>query len=145
MAQSFISFFTDDAATTALSTRVPDAIVNSGVFGGGSNAPGLGISTENPGLDESLPSWTLLDQFGNARNGQRGQHIGGPGISSPGESDGDEGTLPAASIRVYDPASLPTYAEKLADPTLDGELTFPAENAVLVDLATGWQVGPPPP
>lgn len=152
MAQSFISVFVDDAAVTALDTRVPDAIVNSGLFGGASNAPGIGISTENPNLEESLfpagdvdsgvGSWSLLDQHGNARVGQIGQLIGGTGITLdtdwPG-SGGTEGTLPAATIRLIDPAQLPTYAEKLADPSVDGSLTFPAPNAELNTLPLGWE------
>lgn len=142
MAQSMISFFVDDAAVTALDARVPDAITNSGMFAGASNAPGIGISTENPNLEESLPSWTLLDQFGNARDDQRSQCIGGPGITLttdwPG-SGGQEGTLPAATIRLVAAADLPTYAEKLADPNVDGSLTLPAEGANLLALADGWK------
>ena len=147
MAQSQISFFVDDASVTALDARVPDAEVNSGMFAGASNSPGIGISTENPELEESLPSWTLLDQFGNARASQRGQLIGGDGITEvadwPG-SGGTEGTLPAATIRLMPVDSLPTNAEKdlFADspvPTkLDGSLEFPAQGATLSDLAIGW-------
>ena len=37
-----------------------------------------------------------------------------------------------------DAADLPTYAEKLADPNVDGNLTLPAFGAELVDLAVGW-------
>lgn len=141
MAQSLISFFVDDAAVTAMETRVPDAVANSGMFGGASNSPGIGISTENPGLEESLPNWTLLDQHGNARDDQIGQLIGGDGITEAADwpgSGGTEGTLPEASIRLMDAADLPTYAEKLADPNVDGELTLPAFGAELVDLAVGW-------
>jgi len=122
------SFFVDDAATAALQTRVPLANVVSGMFGGASCAPGIGIATENPGLDESQPNWTLLDQFGNARDDQRGQHIGGPGISAPSQSDGMEQTLPAATVRLYDNTTQ----------TGDGGMTFPAPGAELVDLAVGW-------
>lgn len=141
MAQAFANFFVDDAALVAMAARVPDAIANSGMEGGASNAPGIGISTENPDLDESLPSWTLLDQFGNARVNQRSQHIGGPGISNPSESNGQEGTLPAATVRLADQAGLPTYAEKLADPNVDGKLTYPLPGAALNLLATGWETG----
>ncbi len=125
---SLSSFFIDDAAATALNARVPNANTNSGMFGGASNSPGIGISTENTGLDESLPSWTLLDQSGNARNAQRGQLIGGAGISTAGTSSGTEGTLPAATIRLYDNT---TQAGT-------GEMTLPADGASLVDLAVGW-------
>ena len=141
MAQSQISFFVDDAAVTALDTRVPNATANSGMFAGASNSPGIGISTETTGLEESLPNWTLLDQAGNARSSQRGQLIGGDGITEASDwpgSGGTEGTLPAATIRLMPVASLPTYAEKLANPDVDGKLTLPAQGATLLDLAVGW-------
>jgi len=148
MAQSLISFFVDDAAVTALDARLADnptlsgtPVVNSGMFGGASNSPGIGISTTNPNLEESLPNWTLLDQHGNARDDQIGQLIGGDGITEAADwpgSGGTEGTLPDATIRLMDAADLPTYAEKLADPNVDGNLTLPAFGAELVDLAVGW-------
>ena len=155
MPQSLISVFVDDAAVTAMAARVPAAIFNSGMFAGASNAPGIGISTENPDLDESLfastsgpsagqlttGSWTRLDQHENPRTTQISQLIGGSGITLdtdwPG-SGGDEGTAPDATIRLVDAADLPTYAKKLANPNLDGNVTFPAENASMVDLAVGW-------
>jgi hypothetical protein len=163
MAQSAISFFVDDAALSAQNTRVPDAIGNSGMLGGASNAPGIGISTENPGLEEVLDSsgngsWSLLDQHENARDSQIGQLLGGNGItprdgdqpftwdkSQPlytdngaASSGGAEGTAPDATIRIMELAALPTAADKLADPNLDGNLTFPAEGADLLVLADGW-------
>lgn len=143
MAQSLINFFIDDASTAALEARVPDALVNSGMFAGGSNAPGIGISSENPGLDESLPSWTLLDQFGNVRVNQRSQCIGGPGISSPSESDGQEGTLPAAVATFIDVDALPTNAEKADGTYLDGQIPAlaPTPGCALNSLATGWEAG----
>ena len=125
------SFFIDDTALTALAARVPDAINNSGMTYGGSNSPGIGISTENPELEESLPSWTLLDQFGNARVNQISQHIGGPGISDAGTSSGQEGTLPDATVRLA----------LQADMTGDGALAFPKFGAALVTLAAGWVPG----
>ena len=146
MAQSLVNFFIDDASTAALEARVPNAIVNSGMFAGGSNAPGIGISTQNPSLDESLPNWTLLDQFGDARVNQRSQCIGGPGITDVADypsSGGQEGTLPAAVVTLVDSDVLPTYAEKLADPNVDGQLPAlaPTPGAALNTLATGWETG----
>ena len=128
---SLTSFFVDDDASAALAIRVPDADFNSGMFGGGSNAPGIGISTTNPGLDEQLPNWTLLDQHGDARSSQISQHLGGPAISDAGTSSGLEGTLPDAIVRLVDTDTL--------DGT--GELTFPALGADLTSLATGWEEG----
>ena len=125
------SFFIDDTGLTALAARVPSAVNNSGMTYGGSNAPGIGISTENSELGESLPSWTLLDQFGNVRVNQRSQHIGGDGISEAGTSSGQEGTLPDSTIRL---------AEE-ADMTGNGALAFPKFGAALNSLAIGWEPG----
>ena len=129
--QAQASFFIDDSGLAALAARVPDAVVNSGMMYGASCAPGIGISTENPGLAESLPNWTLLDQFGDARANQISQHIGGAGISDPGTSSGDSGTDPASTIRLA----------PQADMTGDGALAFPKFGAELTDLAAGWEVG----
>ena len=84
------SFFKDDVAQTAMEARVPTVVVDTGLTFGGGNAPGIGISSQNPGLEESLPNWTLLDQHGNARVSQISQCIGGDGISNGrDESDGE--------------------------------------------------------
>lgn len=146
MAQSLINFFIDDASVAALEIRVPLALFNSGMFAGASNAPGIGISSENPGLDESLPNWTLLDQFGNARVNQRSQCIGGPGITLTSDwpgSGGQEGTLPAAVATFIDPVDLPTYDEKLADSNVDGQIPTlaPTPGCALNSLAAGWEAG----
>lgn len=129
MPKSLTSFFVDDAAVTAREAEIPNADWNSGCFGGASCAPGIGISTANPGLDESLPNWTLLDQFGNAREAQISQCIGGSGLG-----DGTSGTLPNATIRLQDTDAL----------TGDGTLALPAEGAWLSDLAVGWIEDPTP-
>ena len=138
MAKQDSSFFVDDAAVSALAARVPSALVNSGCFGGGSNSPGIGISTLTKGLEDSLPSWTLLDQHGNPRNAQIGQLIGGSGISEPSTSTGTEGTAPDATIRLMPEANMPTAEEKADGTKLDGELSLPADGASLIDLAAGW-------
>ena len=145
MAQSFASAFADDTAALGREAEVPNANWNSGMLGGGGAGPGIGISTENPGLDESLPNWTLLDQFGNARAGQVGQNIGGLGFVDRGSvpwpsSGGNEGTAPDSTIVVLDPAGFPTYAEKLDGSKLDGELPS-GPDATLTDLSAGWQAG----
>ena len=125
------SFFIDDTGLAALAARVPNAINNSGMTYGGSCACGIGISTEQPNLEQSLPNWTLIDQFGNARANQRSQHIGGSGISAAGTSSGQEGTLPAATIRLADQADMAG----------GGALSFPKLGAALNALATGWEEG----
>ena len=141
MAQSMISFFFDGDAGTALVARFtgqakPLPNFNSGMFAGASNAPGIGISTEQTNLAESDPSWTLLDQAGNARDPQIGQVLGGSGIGS-----GSSGTLPDNYIRLYAASDLPTAAEKAAGTKLDGQLPIDGTtdpDAALVSLATGW-------
>ena len=135
------SVFVDDTTLAAREAEVTDAEWNSGMLGGGGGM-GIGISTMNPGLDESLPNWTLEDQFGNERNFQRSQYIGGSGYTDPADypsSGGDEGTLPDSTIRLQDEDDLPTNAEKEAGTRLDGSLVLPADGAALVDLDTGWE------
>ena len=155
MAQSEISFFVDDPAVTFRQAEEtnPDTLWNSGMFAGASNSPGIGISTENPNLEEQLPNWTLLDQFGNARASQIGQCIGGSGFVNRALTDwpssgGTEGTAPDSTIRLMPVDSLPTNAEKdlfaaKPNPTeQDGQLTLPAQGANLTDLAVGWVPAP---
>lgn len=131
MAKSLCSVFVDDAAIALRTAEVPGASWNSGMFGGNCQ-PGIGISTEQTDLGQSLPNWTLLDQFENARVGQIGQNVGGSGYSDPGTSSGQEGTLPDATIRLADQDSLDG----------SGTLSFPAPNAELVTLAAGWTPQP---
>ena len=132
--------FIDDAAVSAGIARAADnptltgvPSYDTGMNRGASNAPGIGISDDNPNLEESLPSWTLLDQFGNARAAQRSQCIGGPGISDPSESNGEEGTLPAAVTRFCtNPANV--------DGAPDNDAPIVTGNGCdLVSLATGWE------
>ena len=131
-----VTVFTDDLVNVVRAGEVPNADFNSGCVGGGSAGPGIGIGPET-NLEQSLPNWTLLDQHGNARDGQIGQNIGGSGYTSPNDwptSGGDEGTAPESTIRVQDNADMDG----------SGALSFPAPNAVLTDLALGWQLQAPP-
>lgn len=134
--------FIDDAAVTALDTRVPDAVTGTGMYHTGSNAPGIGIGTDNAGLEQSLPNWTLLDQFGNARDAQRSQLIGGDGITEAADwpgSGGTEGTAPDATVRLWiNPANVDGVPNNEAVPTADN-------SAVLLDLAVGWTSAVPTP
>lgn len=125
--------FIDDVAVTALGVRVPAASTDTGVNRGASNAPGIGISDDNPNLEESLPNWTLLDQFGNARNAQRSQCLGGPGISAAGTSAGQEGTLPDAVTRF---CANPDNVD--GQPDNDAPVVM-GNGCDLVDLAVGWE------
>lgn len=134
------TFFVDDVAQTALETRVPAYVAGTGMSFGASNAPGIGISDENPGLAESLPNWTLLDQHGDARDDQIGQLIGGDGITLAADwpgSGGDEGTLPDASIR------FGTNPDNVAGQPDNDDPIVVLEGANLLDLAVGWAVNVP--
>ena len=133
MAQALPTFFMDDVAQTAMEARVPAVVADTGMTFGASNAPGIGISTENPGLAESLPNWTLLDQHGDARVAQISQCIGGPGISAAGTSAGQEGTLPDAVVRF---GANPDNVN--GQPDNDDPITV-GNGADLVALATGWE------
>ena len=124
--------FTDTAAVTAMLIRVPAALVDTGMNSCGSNSPGIGIGTDNTNLEEQLPNWTLLDQHGNARAAQISQLLGGPGISAPSESNGQEGTLPDGVVRLWtNPANVDGQPDNNAPPVGLG-------NATLLDLAVGW-------
>ena len=134
--------FIDDASVTALDARVPAAVTLTGMYYTGSNAPGIGIATDNAGLEQSLPSWTLLDQHGNARDAQISQLIGGTGITLTSDwpgSGGTEGTAPDATVRLYtNPANVDGVPDNDASPTADN-------SAVLLDLAVGWTSAVPTP
>ena len=127
MAQLQPTSFIDTVAVSARGGEVPAASFGDGMNLGGSNAPGIGINMLAGAVVGTPEQFTLLDQFSNARVGQISQHIGGPGISDPGTSSGQEGTLPDAVIR--------TGTNSAAG---DGAIT-PTGNANLNSLALGWQ------
>ena len=131
--------FYDDAAIAAGEIRNTTASWTTGMNLGGSCAPGIGIATDNTNLEEQLPNWTLLDQFGNVRDAQIGQQIGGPGISDAGTSSGQEGTLPDSTIRLFDnPANVNGQPDNDAAAVANG-------SAILRVLADGWLSGIPTP
>jgi len=109
-------------AITAVTSRGPE--VPAASFVNGLNtaymAP-VGIATDNPGLSESLPSWTLLDQFGVARTPQKTQCIGGSGLGF-----GTQG-------RTTEYLILTLTASASGDGTVTATGT-----AHLADLAVGW-------
>jgi hypothetical protein len=174
MAQSLTNAFVDTAAVNARTAEEtnPDANWNNGMNVGASNACGIGISTENPNLEESLfaatdgsgdlvtGSWTLLDQHGNARAAQISQLLGGPGfVSRVGDQEftwdttqplyTDSGAASSGGQEGTLPDSVvrlgsnPTQTAKDGDPALDGTLIL-AGNATLVDLTIGWALPVPP-
>lgn len=131
MANSATSYQGLAASVTQRKLEVPDADFDGGCNLAASNSPGLGIATDNPGLDESLPEWTLLDQDGDARNPQAGQALGGEGLTTVADlptSGGLEGKG--------------TEAIDLVTPSDEGDGTVTIDGtAALVDLAVGWAAG----
>lgn len=124
--------FYDDPAIAVRELEVTAASWDTGMNWGASNAPGIGIGTDNTNLEEQLPNWTLLDQHGNARAAQISQLLGGPGISDPSTSTGQEGTLPDNVVRlVTNPANVN------GQPDNDAPIVG-LGNATLLDLAVGW-------
>jgi len=121
--------------TTAIAARDAET-PNADWTGGMNNAscmPGVGIGTDNPGLDESLPNWTLEDQFEVARAPQVSQVIGGNGYTPESEypsSGGVEGNG-ASEAEFLIGVTNPVY------PNTDGTVTITG-NAYLNDLAVGW-------
>jgi hypothetical protein len=133
------TFFQDDAAATARALEVTAASFVNGVNLGGSCAPGIGINMNEGAVVGTDEQFTLLDQFGNPRAAQISQSIGGyPFVANSAypSSGGTEGTAPDAVVQF---GTLPTNAEKVADPALDGTITT-LGNSTLTTLGAGWVV-----
>lgn len=71
----FVDFVAVSARQAETNQNIPVAAWDGGCNLSASNANGIGIGTQTK-LDESLPSWTLLDQKGVARAPQKSQSIG---------------------------------------------------------------------
>ena len=151
------TFYIEDASVTSREAETTAADFDNGVNLAGSNAPGVGINIDGGTTVGTPEQFTLLDQYGNARTTQTSQHIGGGGFvprtgnqaftwdssqalytaSGAASSGGQAGTLPDGSIRA---GNSPTNAAKAAaEPSIDGTIVAPQENAALLDLATGWE------
>ncbi|MGI9336882.1 MAG: hypothetical protein ACR2P4_00005, partial [Gammaproteobacteria bacterium] len=72
--------FRDEAAVAARTAEVPDADWDGGMNLAGSCSEGIGIATDVSGLTGESQGWTLLDQDGDTRTPQVGQHVGGNGL-----------------------------------------------------------------
>ncbi len=99
--------YLNGTVVTTREVEVPAADFGGGVNFGASNSPGIGIATDNPNLEQSLPSWTLLDQDGDARDPQPGQALGegsGKGtvgiIASAADDDGQGGLQAATTAKL---------------------------------------------
>ena len=133
------TYFVDDVAVAARAIETPGASFANGVNIGGSNAPGIGINVLGGAVVGTPDQFTLLDQFGNARDAQISQSIGGlpyvdrGTVPYPG-SGGTPGTTPDATLAY---GTAPTQAAKDADSALDGTIT-PDGAPSLLDVAVGW-------
>lgn len=95
------TYFMDDIGRAAREAEVINASFLNGANLAGSCACGIGINIGEGAVVGTPEQFTLLDQKGAIRVGQRTQHIGGGGYTPPSaypSSGGDEGTSPNASI-----------------------------------------------
>jgi hypothetical protein len=86
------TYMRNDTAVSTRQAEVPSASFENGLNYSGSNAPGIGIANANVQAtqdmdDNPIPNWTLTDQFGNARDPQNSQHIGGSGLNGGDASE----------------------------------------------------------
>jgi hypothetical protein len=135
--------FSDDSARGLREAEVVDASFVNGMNLGGSNSMGVGInmSAVTPFPVVGTPEqFTLLDQDGDIRVGQRSQSIGGYPYADPADypsSGGTEGDLPAASIYTgTNPTNDEKAAAALIGDSIDGTIVK-LGNASLPDL-DGW-------
>jgi hypothetical protein len=113
--------FTDLEARATREIDVPDASWADGCNLVASNSNGLGIATDNPNLEQSLPSWTLLDQAELTREPQLGSQIGGIGLNGGSAGVGTE----------------PIYVAQ----NLGGGAATTVGGATLETLEEGWKTG----
>jgi len=116
------TYYFDQPAAAVRIAEVPNAAFGNGVNAGGSNAPGIGIATAQPDLTGNPESWTLLDQYGDARTPQNSQPIGGSALGGgvSGKPAGRAVIVSDSDAQVGDGAPVDLGA------------------ATLADLATGW-------
>ena len=122
------TFFTDAAALAARPAEVPAANFDNGMNAGGSNAPGIGINIAGGAVDGRPSQFTLLDQDEDTRDPQPSQSIGGEALDDGVAGKGTDPVLTATNQ---------TNADKLADPSLDGEPVITGD-ANLETLSAGW-------
>ena len=131
--------FQDAAAVVLRTPEVPDASWDTGM-NNASCQPAIGVATDNPDLEESLPNWTLLDQDEEARAPQVSQSLGGTGFSPAANypsSDGVEGKGTEPAQLWVNPVNVVGVPDNDAPSVVDGDAT-------LLDLAVGWTSVPAP-
>ena len=124
--------FRNTTAIAARALEVTDADWDNGM-NNSCNCPGVGVATDNSGLDESLPEWTLLDQFGDARVPQVSQLIGGNGFTP----ESDYPLSGGVSGNGSDQAQFLVGVANPDFPDNDGTVVVQG-TANLADLAVGW-------
>lgn len=121
--------------STAIAARAAE-VTGADWTGGMNNAscmPAVGVATDNSDLQESLPNWTLEDQFEVARAPQVSQLIGGNGYVAAADypsSGGVEGNGSDQSEFLIG-VTNPVYPNSVGTVTVTG-------NPYLNDLGVGW-------
>jgi hypothetical protein len=133
-----VSTFRDTAAVALRELEVVGADFANGMNNGGCQ-PGIGISVGGGAVVGTPEQFTLEDQFEAIRVPQVSQVLGGLGYTDYDDypsSGGIEGNGSAHAQFVV-PVSMPTNAEKEADPSLDGTVTV-LGTANLQTIEAGW-------
>ena len=133
------TYYVDGSAKTIREGEVPDASFGNGANNAGSNACGIGINIGIGAVVGTPAQFTLEDQYEAARTPQNSQAIGGLAHTDPANWPSSGGTSGVGDQPV-EAGTFPTYAEKLADSSLDGTVTVTG-NATLTTLAQGWTAG----
>lgn len=137
------TFFVDELAVIARSTEVPEASFVNGANLAASNACGIGINMEGGAVVGTPAQFTVTDQRGQARDPQCSQSLGGFPYADPADypsSGGTENLLPSDFDVPILTGTMPTTAEKEANPSIDGEAVITG-TATISDAATGWVGG----
>lgn len=117
------TYFIDETTVSTRESEVPLASFRNGANMCGSNAPAIGVANHGPtqttNLEQQLPNWTLLDQFGNPRSPITSQYLG---VNALGTGlEGNAG-----------------YPVQFISNAGQGNIT-PGGDAKLVDLAVGYE------
>ena len=130
------TFYIDGTAKTIREGEVPDASFDNGANNAGSNACGIGINMGGGAIVGTPAQFTLEDQHEAARTPQNSQAIGGLAHTDPANWPSSGGNSGVGSQPV-ESGQQPSYAQKLADPALDGTVSSPV-SATLNTLSAGW-------
>lgn len=130
------TYYIDDTAKAIRAGEVPDASFDNGVNNAGSNACGIGINMGGGAVVGTPAQFTLEDQHEAARTPQNSQAIGGLAHTDPANWP-SSGGISGVGVQPVKSGQQPSYAQKLADPALDGTVSSPV-SAALDTLSAGW-------